>query len=121
LRQFSINDPGQVLEKAEQVKMTVVVTDNCERCRFTECVKVCPVSCFHGDETMLYVDPDTCVDCAACIPACPVQAIYFQEDLPADKAHWTDENARRALALPVISSASEPLPTAAAKRAALGL
>ena len=100
--------------------MTVVVTDNCEGCRFTECVKVCPVACFHGDDKMLYVDPDTCVDCSACLPVCPVQAIYFQEDLPPDKLHWLDVNKQRSAETPVVSKSSEPLPTAEARRAALG-
>jgi ferredoxin len=100
--------------------MTVVVTDNCEGCRFTECVKVCPVSCFHSGDTMVYVDPNTCVDCAACIPVCPVQAIYFQEDLPIEKLHWLADNERRSADLPVISKPTDPLPTAAGKRAALG-
>lgn len=100
--------------------MTVVVTDNCQLCQFTECVKVCPVSCFHGDENMLYVDPVVCVDCCACVPVCPVQAIYFQEDLPADKTKWLEINEERAAALPVISKSCSPLPTAAEKRARLG-
>jgi ferredoxin len=100
--------------------MTVVVTDNCDGCRFTECVKVCPVACFHRDERMLYVDPLACVDCGACIPVCPVQAIYFQEDLPESKSHWLKENERRAADLPIIKKSVDPLPTAAAKRASLG-
>ncbi|MCA9705965.1 MAG: 4Fe-4S binding protein [Myxococcales bacterium] len=51
--------------------MTFVVTSNCQRCRFTDCVSVCPVECFHGDDTMLYIDPDECIDCGACVPARP--------------------------------------------------
>ena len=101
--------------------MPVYVTDNCEACRYTECVKVCPVSCFHGDAQMLYVDNDCCIDCFACIPACPVQAIVSHDDLPEDKQHWIEVNAERAAALPIVKKPSDPLPTAAAKRAALGL
>ncbi|HYC46480.1 MAG TPA: 4Fe-4S binding protein [Burkholderiales bacterium] len=100
--------------------MAVVVTDNCEACRFTECVGVCPVACFHGDEQMVYIDPDVCIDCCACIPACPVQAIYLEDDLPDDKKVWLDLNRERAAVLPLVTRASEPLPTAEAKRAALG-
>lgn len=100
--------------------MTAVVTDNCEACRFTECVKVCPVSCFHADETMVFINADVCIDCCACIPACPVQAIYMDYDLPADKSAWLDVNRERAAALPPISRPAEPLATAQAKRASLG-
>ena len=56
--------------------MTTIVTDNCKGCRFTDCVTVCPVACFHYDDEMLYIDPDVCIDCSACIPECPVQAIF---------------------------------------------
>src|SRR3954469_25387308 len=101
--------------------MAVYVTDNCEACRYTECVKVCPVSCFHGDGEMVYVDNNVCIDCFACIPACPVQAIMSEEDLPEEKQHWIALNNERAATLPVIKKASDPLPTAAAKRASLGL
>lgn len=100
--------------------MTIVVTDNCEACRFTECVKVCPVACFHGDDKMLYIDSGVCIDCCACIPACPVQAIYLEDDLPPEKTKWLDINRERAAALPLVTKPGDPLPTAAAKRAALG-
>ena len=100
--------------------MTAVVTDNCELCRFTECVQVCPVACFHGDDRMLYIDSSVCIDCCACIPPCPVQAIYLDNDLPPEKIKWIDINLERCAVLPLVSKASEPLPTAADKRAALG-
>lgn len=100
--------------------MTAVVTDNCEACKFTECVKVCPVSCFHADETMVFIDSDACIDCCACIPACPVQAIYMDYELPPEKSVWLDTNRQRAAALPAISRPAEPLATAPAKRASLG-
>ncbi len=100
--------------------MTVVVTDNCERCRFTECVTVCPVSCFHADEQMVFVDPGTCVDCGACVPVCPVQAIYFEHDLPKGQVHWLGINLERSALLPVITQRQLPLPTAKEKQAALG-
>jgi ferredoxin len=100
--------------------MPHIVTDNCQRCRFTECVTVCPVACFHGDDTMLYIDNVQCVDCGACVPACPVRAIYEQSDLPADKATWIAINAERSALLPVISEKQTPLPTAEARRSELG-
>ena len=100
--------------------MTTVVTDNCKDCRYTDCVTVCPVECFHGDDTMLYIDPDVCIDCSACIPECPVQAIFEEDDLPDDKREWIAINAERAPQLPVISEKQDQLPTADDKKAALG-
>ena len=100
--------------------MAVVVTDNCESCRFTECIKVCPVACFHGDEKMVYIDASVCIDCCACIPACPVQAIYLEDDLAEDKKIWLEVNRERCAVLPLVTRSSDPLPSAADKRAALG-
>jgi ferredoxin len=82
--------------------MVVVVTDKCQDCRHTECVTVCPVSCFHGDDRMLYIDPESCIQCQACIPVCPVQAIYDEADLPPERSAWIVVNAERAARLPVI-------------------
>ncbi len=100
--------------------MTTLVTDNCQRCRFTDCVTVCPVACFHGDAEMLYIDPNVCIDCGACVPECPVHAIYEEKDLPDDKRHWIAINAERAPNLPVVEEKQEPLPTAEARKKELG-
>jgi ferredoxin len=100
--------------------MPHIVIDDCRRCRFTECVTVCPVSCIHGDDEMLYIDNVQCIDCGACVPACPVHAIYEQSDLPADKAAWIAINAERSTALPVIAEKQTPLPTAEARKRELG-
>ena len=100
--------------------MTIVVTDNCRGCRFTECVTVCPVSCFHGDDEMLYIDNQVCIDCSACIPMCPVEAIYDVDDLPDDKKPWIEINAEKAPGLPVIEESQDPSPSAEARRAELG-
>ena len=100
--------------------MTTVVTENCKDCRFTDCVTVCPVECFHYDHDMLYIDPDTCIDCSACIPECPVQAIYEEDDLPEGMAKWIAINAERAAHLPVCEDKMEPLPGAEARQAELG-
>src|SRR6516225_10713172 len=78
--------------------MPHVVTDNCLLCRFTECVAVCPVECFHADKERIYIDPEVCIDCGACIPACPVRAIYEVIDMPDDQRHWIEINAERILA-----------------------
>lgn len=101
--------------------MPHVVTENCYSCRFTDCVACCPVQCFHIDTLRVYIDPDVCVDCGACIPACPVHAIYDVIDMPDDKDHWIAKNKARAKALPVVSEKQTPLPTAAARREGLGL
>jgi ferredoxin len=100
--------------------MTTVVTGNCQRCRFTDCVTVCPVACFHGDDEMLYIDNEVCIDCGACIPECPVQSIYEDSDLPDDLRHWIAINAERAPTLPVIEDKQDPLPGAEERRAELG-
>jgi ferredoxin len=100
--------------------MTFVVTDNCQRCRFTDCVTVCPVACFHGDSEMLYIDNETCIDCGACVPLCPVHAIYEEYDLPDEKRGWIEINAEKATGLPVVDEKGEPLPTAEARKQELG-
>lgn len=100
--------------------MTVVVTDNCQGCRFTECVSVCPVACFHADDTMVYIDNDVCIDCLACIPVCPVEAIYDEDDLPEDKQEWIAINEQNSKELPVIKDKQDPLPTVEQRCAELG-
>lgn len=65
--------------------MTHVVTESCIRCRYTDCVDVCPVDCFREGPNFLSIDPDECIDCAVCVAECPVNAIYAEEDVPADQ------------------------------------
>jgi ferredoxin len=89
--------------------MAIVVTEKCRDCRYTECVTVCPVSCFHGDDRMVYIDPVACILCQACVPVCPVQAIYDEVDLPAEWSQWVAINAERAVTLPVIEEKQTPL------------
>jgi ferredoxin len=102
--------------------MPYVVTENCQQCRFTDCVTVCPVDAFHGDAEMLYIDPDACIDCGACEPQCPVKAI--KEDREAEKnpalAKWVGENREKSAGLPLITKKTTPLPTAEAKKKSLG-
>ncbi len=100
--------------------MTFVVTDNCRKCRFTDCVAVCPVDCFHADAEMLYIDPEECIDCGACVPECPVEAIYDEAQLPENLRDWVKINLERAPKLPVINDTAEPLPTALARKKELG-
>ena len=100
--------------------MTFVVTDNCQRCRFTDCVAVCPVDCFHGDDEMLYIDPNECIDCGACVPECPVEAIFDETQLPDEKKQWITTNAEKAGGLPVINSKQDPFPGADERQEKLG-
>lgn len=62
--------------------MTFVVTEQCIRCKYTDCVEVCPVDCFYEGPNFLAINPDECIDCALCEPECPVNAIYSEDDLP---------------------------------------
>ena len=76
--------------------MTHVVSENCIKCKYTDCVDVCPVDCFREGPNMLVIDPDECIDCAVCIPECPANAIFAEEDLPKDQRHMTAINAELA-------------------------
>ncbi|MCM5679953.1 ferredoxin family protein [Schlegelella sp. S2-27] len=92
--------------------MTHVVTDACIRCKYTDCVDVCPVDCFHEGPNFLAIDPDECIDCAVCVPECPAGAILAEDDLPAELAGWVALNAELARQWPVISQRQAPLPQA---------
>jgi NAD-dependent dihydropyrimidine dehydrogenase PreA subunit len=75
--------------------MTYIITQPCVDTMDQSCVDVCPVDCIHFDEgvdKMLYIDPDECIDCGACEPACPVSAIFAEDDLPADQAKFAQIN-----------------------------
>jgi len=72
-------------------------------------------------EDMLFIDPDECIDCGACVPECPVEAIFNEDDLPDDKQEWLEINAEKAPNLPPCTEKIDPLPTAEAKKAELGL
>ena len=94
--------------------MTHVVSEACIRCKYTECVEACPVDAFHEGPNFLVIDPDECIDCAVCIPECPVNAIYAEEDLPADQIAFIKINADLALAQgwKSITKRKPPLPEA---------
>jgi ferredoxin len=79
--------------------MTYVVCEPCRDCKYTDCVVVCPVDCFYQDEHMLYIHPDECIDCGACVPECPVEAIFHETEVPGRWAHFTALNAQRAAEL----------------------
>ncbi len=93
--------------------MAYVVTENCILCKYTDCVEVCPVDCFHEGPNFLVIDPDECIDCTLCVPECPVNAIFAEDDLPEDQKHFIELNAELAKKWPVITEKKEPLPEAA--------
>ncbi len=93
--------------------MTFVVVENCIKCKYTDCVEVCPVDCFHEGPNFLVIDPEECIDCTLCEPECPVQAIYPEDDLPADQQDFIQINADLSLQWPVISERKDPPPDAA--------
>jgi len=92
--------------------MTHVVTESCIRCRYTDCVDVCPVDCFREGPNFLAIDPDECIDCAVCVAECPVNAIYAEEDEPADQQKFIKLNVELARNWPSITKTKSPLPEA---------
>lgn len=93
--------------------MTYVVTEGCVRCKYTDCVDVCPVDdCFREGPNFLVIDPVTCIDCSLCVPECPAEAIFVVEDLPEGQEHFIQLNAELAKDWPPINSAVDPLPDA---------
>jgi len=84
-------------------EMTYVVTESCIKCKYTDCVEVCPVDCFHEGPNFLVIDPDECIDCTLCVPECPVNAIYAEDDLPEEQRQFIALNADLAKSWPVIT------------------
>lgn len=92
--------------------MTHTVTESCIRCKYTDCVDVCLVDAFREGANMLVIDPDDCIDCAVCIPECPVDAIFAEKDVPPDQQHFTLLNAKLAKRWPLITRTKRVLPDA---------
>jgi ferredoxin len=92
--------------------MTHVVTDNCIACKYTDCVEVCPVDCFHAGPNFLVIDPEECIDCTLCVAECPAEAIFPEMDVPAGQEHFLAINAELAPLWPVLASRIDPLPGA---------
>lgn len=90
--------------------MTFVVTEVCIRCKYTDCVEVCPVDCFYEGENMLVINPDECIDCGVCEPECPIEAILPDTDPEAEK--WIEMNREYSEAWPNITSTRPPMPEA---------
>jgi ferredoxin len=88
--------------------MTFVVTEQCIKCKYMDCVEVCPVDCFHEGPNFLVIDPDECIDCTLCEPECPVEAIFSEEELPDDQVEYKAINAELSRKWPVITEKGEP-------------
>jgi ferredoxin len=91
----------------EEKPMAFVVTEPCVGCKYTDCVTVCPMDCFHEGEQMLYIDPEDCIDCEACVLECPVEAIFHEASVPPQWVHYVALNAERARLHPVITEKKE--------------
>jgi ferredoxin len=89
--------------------MTFVVTESCIHCKYTDCVDVCPVDCFHEGGNFLVIDPEVCIDCGVCAPECPVEAIVEEGDLSPEQMPLLAINAQFAKIWPVISTTKAPL------------
>ena len=92
--------------------MTYVVTESCIKCKYTDCVEVCPVDCFYEGPEFLVIHPDECIDCGLCEPECPIEAIFADDELPKDQIEFIEINAKLADVYENITEAAEPLPDA---------
>ena len=88
--------------------MAYIVTETCIKCKYTDCVDVCPVDCFKEGPNMLVIDPDECIDCTLCIPECPVEAIYAEDDVPDSQRGWIELNKKLAVHWPTLMQRKPP-------------
>jgi len=89
--------------------MAFIVCEPCVKCKFTDCVSVCPVDCFHEGANMLVIDPDVCIDCGACVPECPAEAIFEEDDVPEHWNLYIALNAELSPDWPELTEEKEPL------------
>lgn len=92
--------------------MAFIVTDSCIECKHTDCVDVCPVDCFYEGENFLVINPDECIDCGLCEPECPVDAIFSEDELPADQIKFIEINEQLSKEWPNITQKKDALPQA---------
>lgn len=89
--------------------MPFIVTGKCVKCRYSDCVEVCPVDAFYEGENMLVINPDECIDCGVCEPECPIEAIKSDEELSSDEQKWADINTKFSALWPNITVSKGPL------------
>lgn len=89
--------------------MTYIVNDKCIKCKYTDCVEVCPVDCFYEGENMLVINPDECIDCGVCVPECPAEAIEAESE---DNVEFLELNRKYSQIWPMINQKIDPLPNA---------
>lgn len=89
--------------------MAMVVTEPCFGCKYTDCVVVCPAECFHEGQSMVFIDPEECIDCGACVTECPVEAIYYDDDVPEKWKDYIELNREMSARCPVITEKKPPL------------
>lgn len=92
--------------------MPFVVTGKCIKCRYTDCVEVCPVDCFYEGENMLVINPEECIDCGVCEPECPIEAIKSDEELSPEEMKWAEVNEIYSAQWPNLAKNLGPLPEA---------
>jgi ferredoxin len=92
--------------------MTYIVAEPCINCKYTDCVDVCPVDCFTEGENFLTINPDECIDCGACVPECPAEAIFEESELPEKWSEYIEINARLSGSWPVITDKKDSMETA---------
>ncbi|HEV2614147.1 MAG TPA: ferredoxin FdxA [Gammaproteobacteria bacterium] len=92
--------------------MAFVVTENCIKCKYTDCVEVCPVDCFYEGPNFIAINPDECIDCALCEPECPSKAIFSEDDLPENMKQFKELNLELSKTWPNLTRKKDPLPDA---------
>lgn len=100
--------------------MPFIVTESCIKCKYTDCVEVCPVDCFHEGPNMLVIDPDECIDCTLCEPECPVEAIMSEDDVPDNLKDFIKLNAELSRTWPIINEMKDALADAEQWKAVTG-
>ena len=109
--------PGPLGLGEEFNAMAHVVAEPCFDCKYTDCVDVCPVDCFYEAPQMLYIHPEECIDCEACVLECPVEAIFLEDNLPEEWREYAALNAEEAPKFPVITTKKPPLEGGECKKA----
>jgi ferredoxin len=107
------NDPDRLVQvrpkRTGGLQMAYVVTSPCFGCKYTDCVVVCPKDCFHEGDQMLYINPEECIDCDACVHECPVEAIFPEWDVPDEEKNFIQLNAEMSAKCPPITQKKAPL------------